>query len=96
MTVGELLSRLGTCDRNAVGLFMDEHSDASDATEIQEVVVPAVSWMCERHATVAGNVDFHHPTANGLSLGWDEAACTRWEEVVVVLSTSPTNLCFSR
>jgi len=92
MKVSELLSRLAAADPNAVVLFLGEYVDATDATEIKEIIIPDEGWTCERYAISTGNAEVHHPTAHGLSLGWDEVTCTKWAEAVVILSTGPLNL----
>jgi hypothetical protein len=91
--VREMLTRLSTLDPEAVVLYLDEYTDASDALEIREIVVPNESWTCEQHELSDGRfVEIHHPTQHGLSIGWNAAADTHWEEVVVVLSTGATNI----
>jgi len=95
--VRDLLTRLSTVDPEAVVLYLGEHADASDAAEIKEIVVPDESWTCERHVPVDGRFEaVHHPTAHGLSIGWNAATDTQWEEAVVILSTDPTHRCFQR
>jgi hypothetical protein len=97
MRVRELLARLSPLDPEAVVLYLDEYADASDASEIREIVVPGERWTFERHEIPDGRFEeVHHPTAHGLSVGWDAATDTRWEEAVVVLSTGLTNLHYER
>jgi hypothetical protein len=97
MRVRELLTRLSPLDPEAVVLYLDEYADASDAAEIKEIVVPNESWTCERHELTDGRFkEVHYPTGHGPSLGWNAATDAQQAELVVVLSTGPTNLRYLR
>jgi hypothetical protein len=86
--VKEILHRLQDADLDAVVLWLAPYADASDAEEICDVTLVTEPWTCERHRWEDGRVDdIHHPTAGGLSVGWDQANDEQRLEQVVILSS---------
>ncbi|SIT39479.1 conserved hypothetical protein [Paraburkholderia piptadeniae] len=87
MKVAELLLRLKDAEPEAVVLLLPNYADYSEAEELNDVVLIAEPWTCERHHKADGTAtDVHHPASHGHTLGCDDATDESWSEHVVILS----------